>query len=383
MSKWVSAWGVPTSFVVEGVGNLIDNTTFRHVFYNPIKGEKVRIRFTNKYGSEDVKIDGASISEWTGKGPAIVPETLVNVTFKDNGNVIKAGEELVTDAVEFVLEPQKYYVLSYYFKDATRLVTGYNKFPEDTLAPCWLGRGNFVNFEEFPIKERREIINYVFLCGVEALSTEDTHAVMAFGDSITARPWPDYLARRINNEGYTNRSVVRKAIGGNKILRDYRDCLFRRGMGCAAIERFEMSIKQVLGVDKVVMLEGINDLYHPRKNDPLSKMDELPTVDELIEGYKICCDIAHKYGAKFYLATILPTAHMELLGDGREEIRLAVNEWIRTNDYIDGFVEFEKQVADKNNPHIMAEEYDCGDKLHPNNEGSMALCNAIPEHIYK
>ena len=110
MSKWVTAWGVPTSYVTEGIGNIMEDTTFRNVFYCPIKGEKVRIRFTNKYGDRDVKLDAVSIGEWKGRGPAVVPETLANFTFNDNGNIIKPGEELVTDAVDYVLEPGKQYV---------------------------------------------------------------------------------------------------------------------------------------------------------------------------------------------------------------------------------------------------------------------------------
>lgn len=383
MSKWVSAWGIPTSYAIEGIGTYVEDTTFRCIFYNPIKGTKAKIRFTNKYGDNDVKIDSASIAEWTGKGPAIKTETLTAVTFNQNGNVIKAGDELVTDEADFVLEPQKYYVISYYIKDLTKISTGYNKFAGDKFAPTWLGRGNFVNAEEVDLKKRRETITYVFLCGVEVLSDNDTHAIMAFGDSITARPWPDFLAVRINEEGYTNRSVVRKAIGGNRVLRDYRDYLPRRHQGIAAIERFEMSLNQVKGVDKVVMLEGINDIYHPMPNDAFCTLDQLPTAEELIEGYKTCCGIAHKYGAKFYLCTILPTAHMNKQGHGKEAIRTAVNEWIRTNDCIDGFIEFDKAVADKDDPSIMALEYDSGDTLHPNEEGSRALANAIPEHIYK
>lgn len=383
MSKWVTAWGIPTSYAVEGIGNLMEDTTFRNIFYNPVKGDKIRIRFTNKYGEEDVKLDAVSIAEWAGKGPIIKTETLAAVTLNDNGNIIKAGKELVTDEIDYVLEPGKNYVLSYYFKGLTKIATGYNKFAGDTFAPCWLGRGNFVNEREVDLKKRRETITYTFLCGVEVLSDDNTNAVMAFGDSITARPWPDFLARRINEEGYTNRSVVRKAIGGNRVLRDYRDFLPRRSQGIAAIERFEMSIKQVLGCDKVIMLEGINDIYHPMPNDAFCQLDQLPTAEELIEGYKICCDIAHKYGAKYYLCTILPTAHMNRQGHGKEAIRTAVNEWIRTNEYIDGFIDFDKAVADKDDPSIMAVEYDSGDTLHPNTEGSMALCNAIPEHIYK
>lgn len=377
MSKWVTSWGVPTSYIGEGIGNLIKDTTFRNVFYSPIKGEKTRVRFTNKYGEEDVVIDRVTIGEWTGKGPCVVEGTVTEVTFKDNSNTIKAGQELLSDEIDFALEPRKNYVISYYFKDITPISTGFHKFNAPGIAPCWLARGNYADSLNIPAQNRIELSDYVFLCGVETLSSDDTHAVMAFGDSITARPWPDYLALRLNEEGITNCSVVRKAIGGNRVLRDYRNCLPRRRMGYAAIDRFEMSVKQVLGVDRVVMLEGINDILHPYKDSPLCDMDQLPTAAEVIEGYKKCCDIAHSYGAKFYLCTILPTERFENTEEIRNKIKSEINEWIRTNDYIDGYVEFADAVKDKDNPNIIAKEYD-SDGLHPNLDGSMVLCNAIP-----
>ena len=266
MSKWVTSWGVPTSYVAEGICNVIGDTTLSYVFYNGIKGAKVRIRFSNAYGEEDVKIDKVSFSEWSGKGLNAAPGTLTEVTMKESGNIIKAGGELTTDAVEFNLESGRSYMIRLYIKEPTQIVTGYNKFAEDKAAPCWFTRGDKAYEETIGGYVSKATVSYLFLCGVDVLSADDTNAIMAFGDSITARPWPDLLMRRINGEGITNRSVVRKAIGGNRVLRDYRDYLPRRSMGLSAVERFEMSIKQVLGVDKVIMLEGINDIYHPMPN---------------------------------------------------------------------------------------------------------------------
>ena len=138
MSKWVTSWGIPTSYTAEGVGNLLKDTTFRNVFYNPIKGEKTRIRFSNKYGSENVTLDRVTIAEWAGKGPEIIADTLTEVTFKNNGNIIKAGEELLSDEIDFALEPRKKYVISYYFKDVTPVETGYHKYAVAGIPPAGL-----------------------------------------------------------------------------------------------------------------------------------------------------------------------------------------------------------------------------------------------------
>ena len=67
----------------------------------------------------------------------------------------------------------------------------------------------------------------------------------------------------------------------------------------------------------------------------------------------------------------------------REGIRSGVNEWIRNNDYADGYVDFDKAVADQDDPLSLAQVYDSGDHLHPSDEGSKRLCETIPDYIYK
>ena len=382
MSKWVTAWGLAVSYAGEGIGNYVGDTTFRHKFYSPIGGGKIRLRFSNVYGKEDVVLDEVRIAESVDGISAIDPNTTAVVTFSENGNVIKSGEELLSDAVEFSVEAGKTYAVSFYLKNVTQIATGVNRFAGDKFNPCWIARGNCVDEGEFSYQNRMEVFSAVCFCGVDVESADETKAIMAFGDSITVRAWPDYLARRINEEGLTNCSVVRKAIGGNRVLRDYRNNLLKRRMGIAAVERFEMSIKQVMGVESVIMFEGINDLGHPQPNSLFSDMDELPTAEEVIEGYKKCIDIAHKYGAKIYLCTILPFDRLAEYAGDRENIREAINAWIRNNDYADGFIEFEQAVADKENPKALAAEYDSGDHLHPSDAGSRRLCEAVPASIY-
>ena len=65
----------------------------------------------------------------------------------------------------------------------------------------------------------------------------------------------------------------------------------------------------------------------------------------------------------------------------REKIRLAINDWIRTQAPIDGCLDFEAYVRDPENAQKMCELYDCGDHLHPNFNGAMQLANSIPMDI--
>lgn len=383
MSKWVCAWGLPTSYVNESLGNLMEKTTVRYIFFNPLKGEKIRLCFSNIYGTRDVVISEAYIAEWAGKKSAVLPETIKQVTFNGKSGNLKAGEDLISDEITFNTEPGKSYAVSLYFDGITPIETGITNASAAAFRPAFFSRGNHAGQEELPLLMHMETTNYIFLNGVDVLSGDDSSAIMAFGDSITGLPWPDFLSVRINELGITNRAVVRKGIGGNRVLRDYRHTLVKRRMGISALQRFEYDLLRISGVDRVIMLEGINDLCHPKTNNPFSPIEELPTIEELINGYKFCCDIAHKYGTKFYLATILPTPLTIEQPDNREERRQKINEWIRTNDYTDGFIDFEAAVIDKDKPNYMLPEYDRGDFLHPSNEGSRVMAYSIPEEIFR
>ena len=64
----------------------------------------------------------------------------------------------------------------------------------------------------------------------------------------------------------------------------------------------------------------INDLWHPRLDNPFSSIDELPTLEELINGYRVYIDLAHKHGIKIYFSTLLPCFPLETQYEGKIEI---------------------------------------------------------------
>lgn len=384
MSKWVCTWGVSTSYVKEDIRNLIEDTTVRYVFYNMLDGNKFRLHFSNILGHHDGEITEAYIAEWGGKDSGVVSGTSKKVTFTQNGNVVKAGQELFSDDIEYNMESGKSYAVSLYFEKIIRVECGYSRFFVMNGASFNQGyhaRGNHASDDVFPITGVNTTSNYIYFCGVDVLTGDNSSAIMAFGDSITGRPWPDFFSRRITEMGIRNRSVVRKAIGGNRVLHDYEGISSLRSRGISCIRRIERELDQTTGVDTVIMLEGINDLCHPKPDSKHCPMSEYPTVDELIEGYKFCCEAVHRKGAKFYLGTILPTPLTLADEYDREERRKKVNEWIRNNDIADGVIDFDAVMKDENDPCRMKSEYDCGDGLHPNALGSQALANAIPEYI--
>ena len=81
---------------------------------------------------------------------------------------------------------------------------------------------------------------------------------------------------------------------------------------------------------------------------------------------------------KIYISPILACPRCAAAGIEREELRCAVNEWIRTKAPIDGVIDFEAATWDENDHKRMKPEYDSGDHLHPSFAGAKAMADSIP-----
>ncbi|WP_373569151.1 SGNH/GDSL hydrolase family protein, partial [Streptomyces alfalfae] len=55
----------------------------------------------------------------------------------------------------------------------------------------------------------------------------------------------------------------------------------------------------------------------------------------------------------------------------------AFNDWVRTSGEYDAYVDFDKALADPDDPQRLAPEYDSGDHLHPNDAGYRAMAHAV------
>ena len=53
----------------------------------------------------------------------------------------------------------------------------------------------------------------------------------------------------------------------------------------------------------------------------------------------------------------------------RDAARKQLNEWIRTNKEIDGFIDFDALMRDPSTPDQLRKEWQIGDWLHPNPAG--------------
>jgi len=92
---------------------------------------------------------------------------------------------------------------------------------------------------------------------------------------------------------------------------------------------------------------------------------------------------AHTHGIKVYIATLTPYVGAGYASPAGEQVRQAVNQWIRTTSQIDGFIDFDKATQDPANPTIFLPAYDHGDHLHPNDPGYKAMGDAIDLKLFQ
>ena len=380
-TKWVALWGNAPSYCERRTADYTKDTTLRYQITPTLSGDKIRLHFHNLLGQDDVTLTKVSVAYSTDRRS--VDETSITpVTFSGSREItIVKGTEICSDELDFKVEAGKPFAVSIYLGDFTDMTSAVS--PSGPLVHNCYAKGDYCDIGTFPIDKVIGCNYYYFLYTVDVLTTADHHAIVAFGDSITAQSWPDWLTLRILEANQQPKcSVIRRGIGGSRILREY-SCHQTRHYGQSGLNRFERDITSAAGADTVIVLHGINDIIHPDGVNPFRPMCDLPTAEELIEGLRFYVKAAHGAGKKIYLATILPFKGWRTYNEERNNIRLAVNHWIRENNEADGFIEFDGALQDAADPKALAAPYASGDKLHPSLEGAQKMAQTIPAELFQ
>ena len=370
---WVSFWGNAASVTENRPERYAKDITLRYPIYVPFSGEAVRLTFDNFCGTESVT---------SSKVTVLYNDEFYPVQYNGKEKMkIQAGEKIVTDPLEISLEADATIWVSFYLGEFTLMRSG-------VVVTGPLSRGVYANGDQTECKEldvatSREIQTFYFLTNLSVLTDKENRAIVCFGDSITSQAWPDYLKLRCKNEGYKNTAIIRRAVSGSRILRQY-DCIDYECYGWSGQKRYPHDVPTD-GADTVIILHGVNDIIHPvgvevNKFRPIT---DLPTAEELFEGLKEYIKIARELGYRVYVGTILPMKGWRTDAPFRQEIRNAYNEMVRNTDLIDGVIDFDMAMRQTEDTDCLVPEYDSGDHLHPSLTGYEKMAMEIPMELLK
>lgn len=373
---WIAAWGCPIAKAGKTSAEWMKDTTVRFNILMTVPGEALKFHFSNLFNQEESIISAASVAVNL-EGSTIDTNRLAPITFGgEKSGRMEADGGICSDEIPLSFEAGETLTVSLYFAEFTHQLTGHQNGGE--FIKRWAASGDCTMKADLPLCDYNESGVYPFIHTVESLSPEDCYSIIAFGDSITAQTWPDRLSRRLLSLGKTNIAVVRKAIGGSRVLREY-PCDLYRTYGPLGLERFEREVL-LPGVKKVFILHGINDIIHPN-GSIFRPMEDQPTAEELIEGLEFYVNTAHKAGIQVFLSPILPFEGWRTYNEEKEKIREGVNYWIYRQAGIEGVLPFELAVLDPDNPLRLHQFFDSGDHLHPSAQGAQAMADSIPEEI--
>jgi lysophospholipase L1-like esterase len=409
--KWVASWAASAhgpypsgnasaqpilSFAFAEATTGANDQTFRLLLRPDLWGQRVRLRFSNVFGTHPVTFDDVFVGLQSSAGN-IAAGTNTRVQFGGkNSLTIPPGQVTYSDAVslafvkkanEALLVGRKL-AISFHIVGNTGAMTWHAKALQTSYVTA-PGAGSHSR-EESDTNFPYTTTSWFFLDALEVMAPANTAVIVCFGDSITDGTlstlngddrWPDVLSRRLHAV-YGNRvSVVNAGIGGNQITKPEKYSVTAPVPGGpSALERLERDVLSLSGVTHIIWLEGINDLSRGTSAEAV-----IAGMKELVQHVRA------KGNLKIIGATI--TSGVGYNGPaGTPEVnarRQTVNQFIRTGGLFDGVVDFDAATIDANTGGLRAAFQPnsttggAGDKLHPNRAGYQAMGNAIDLNLLR
>lgn len=360
--KWVGTWASAQQGLSPDRNEYppepgLANNTLRQIVRISKGGTQLRFEFSNEYGKEPLEIIGAHIAKLVNVGDSLIDTSTERaLIFQGSESItILPGQMAVSDPIEFPVKDLERIAITTSFGQVPINITSHTGARTTTF----LMRGNHVSDVSMPIST--QFIHWYFISGIDVMANDNTKAIAILGDSITDgygvttnadNRWTDTFAERLlANPSTAHRTVLNQGIGGNSIF---------GGLGPAARNRFKRDILDQDGVGYVIIFTGVNDIGYGNSPNLAKQM-----IDEYIKF----AELAHEAGIKVYGGTITPFGgNSGYYSQLREQIRQEVNDWIRTNEYFDGVIDFDAALRDTVNPVLLAREYN-NDGLHPSLEG--------------
>ena len=402
--KWVATWAASAhgpypsgnasaqpvlDFAFESAERGAIDQTFRLIVKPDLWGRRIRLRFSNAFGTQRVTFDDVYVG-LQGSGGNIVAGTNQPAAF-DRGHrtlALAPGASGFSDPIDLRIGATERRLLagrklavSFHVVGATGPMTWHAKALTTSYltGPHTGSHGADESDGSFPYTTT----SWYFLDAIEVEAPEHTSVVVCFGDSITDGTastlngddrWPDVLSRRLHTTYGDRVSVVNAGIGGNQVFAPptYSPTAPFAG-GPSALSRLDRDVLSVSGVTSVIWLEGINDLSSGA------------SAEAVIAGFKEGVRRLRARGLRVIGGTITSSVGATTASGTPENDakRKTINEFIRTGGLFDGVVDFDAATRDPQTG-ALKEAFQpnsttggAGDRLHPNRAGYHAMGNAI------
>ncbi len=372
---WVASWQASPQRVWNAdflfptlVPAELHDQTFRQTARISLGGPRLRVRLSNAYGTQPLRIGAASVAAHAGATPQ-------PLSFDGQPGVsIEPGQERLSDPLAVATDDRKALQISVFVPGPTPVQT----FHWEGRQTSWIAPGD--QSQAQALSGASSTTARLFLTGIEVEAPASARSVVVIGDSITDgatasldqdQRWTDHLAARLASRGV---AVVNAGISGGRLLRD--------GMGESALARFRRDVLDQPGVVSVVVLIGINDISWP--GTAFARNQARPTLAELQAGYRTLAEQAHRRGLRILGATLTPFAGAlpgtpldDYYQPDKEALRQQLNAWLRSDSPFDAVIDLDAALRDPADPSRMAAAYDSGDHLHPGDAGNRAMAEAV------
>jgi lysophospholipase L1-like esterase len=360
-------WGADFLFPT-GIPAQLQGQTVRQTARLSLGGNQLRVRLSNAYGEQPMRIGAASVAVAPGQAPT-------PLAFDGRaGVVIAPGQERLSDPLALATVDLQAVQVSVYLPGRLPLRT----FHWDGRQTALIGTGDQTRA---PVLATTSTTTArLFLTGIDVQAGATARSVVVIGDSITDgatasldrdQRWTDHLAARLAPRGV---AVLNAGISGGRLLRD--------GMGDAAVSRFQRDALDPPGVASVIVLIGINDIAWP--GTAFAREAPTPTLPELQAGYRRLAERAHARGVRILGATLPPFAGAlpgtpldDYYQPTKDALRHQLNAWLRNDSPFDAVIDLDAALRDPAHPERLAPTFDSGDHLHPGDAGNQAMADAV------
>ncbi|MBN8924422.1 MAG: hypothetical protein BGP10_01895 [Rhodanobacter sp. 68-29] len=363
----------------------LNGQTLRQMALLSAGGSRIRVRLSNTFGRQPLRIDAASVGRTVADGAAgqLDPASLHALRFDGRADVVvPPGAVRYSDPLDLAVQGGDTLGISLYVAGTAMPSTWHQDAVHDNLIST---PGNYTAKAAMPVAAKTG--DTLWLSGVDVQADTPLPVLVTLGDSITngyrstpgtASGYPEQLARRLREQRPACRAgVVNTGIDGNEM--SGRNDGYGPGEDMAT--RFGRDVLGQSGVRYVLLLGGVNDIGETTSAlRPQGRtLDDRTVAANVIAAQKEVIAKAHAARLRVYGATILPfEGTQNAYSEAGERARRQVNDWIRHHAGFDGVVDFDAVVRDPAHPARIRADFDSDDHIHPNDKGYAAMAAAVP-----